>query len=133
MVELTKKIQKLTRKRERLKAAKEFLEKHPQENAYSSIDPDSRLQKDKGMVQPGYNAQSVMEGQNRLIVVAEVSNQQTDKRLLGAMVQQAIDMKEALGIEEKSEMVADAGYFNETDVLAHQTDHAGNGADRGRR
>lgn len=120
VVELTKKIQKLTRKREKLRAAKEFLEKHPQENAYSSIDPDSRLQKDKGMIQPGYNAQSVVEGKNRLIVVAEVSNQQTDKRLLGAMVQQAIEVKEALGIEEKSEMVADAGYFNETDVLAHQ-------------
>lgn len=119
VVELTRKIQKLTRKREKLKAAKEFLEKRPEENAYSSIDPDSRLQKDKGMVQPGYNAQSVVEGQNRLIVVAEVSNQQTDKRLLGAMVQQAIDVKEALGIEEKSEIVADAGYFNETDVLAH--------------
>ena len=60
--------------------------------------------------------------QNKLIVAAEVSNQQTDKRLLGAMVEQAIEVKKALGIEENSEMVADAGYFNETDVLAHQQD-----------
>lgn len=120
VIELTKRIQNLTRKREKLTAAKEFLEKHPQENAYSRIDPDSRLQKDKGMVQPGYNAQSVVEGQNRLIVVAEVSNEQTDKRLLGTMVQQAILAKKCLGIEEKSEIVADAGYFNETDVLAQE-------------
>jgi hypothetical protein len=59
-----------------------------------------------------------VEGQNRLIVVAEVSNEQTDRRLLGAMVGQAIEVKKSLGIEEKSQMVADAGYFNETDVLA---------------
>jgi transposase len=120
VVELTKKIQRLTRKREKVNAAKEFLETHPEENAYSGSDQDSRLQKDKGMVQPGYNAQSVVDGQNKLIVAAEVSNQQTDKRLLGAMVEQAIEVKKGLGIEENSEMVADAGYFNETEVLAHQ-------------
>jgi hypothetical protein len=50
VVELTKKIQRLTRKGEKVKAAKEFLEAHPQENACSGSDPDSRLQKDKGMV-----------------------------------------------------------------------------------
>jgi transposase len=125
VVELTKRIQKLTRKQQKVNAAKEFLEKHPQENAYSGSDPDSRLQKDKGMVQPGYNAQSIVEGKNKLIVAADVCNQQTDKRLLGAMVEQAIEVKKALGIEEKSDMVADAGYFNETDVLANQQEQAG--------
>jgi transposase len=124
VVELTKRIQKLTRKQQKVNAAKEFLKKHPQENAYSGSDPDSRLQKDKGMVQPGYNAQSIVEGKNKLIVAADVCNQQTDKRLLGAMVEQAIEVKKALGIEEKSDMVADAGYFNETDVLANQQEQA---------
>jgi hypothetical protein len=124
VVELTKKIQRLTRKGEKVNAAKEFLEKHPQENAYSGSDPDSRLQKDKGMVQPGYKAQSIVEGKNKLIVAADVCNQQTDKRLLGAMVEQAIEVKKGLGIEEKSDMVADAGYFNETDVLANQQEQA---------
>jgi len=76
-------------------------------------------------VQPGYNAQSIVEGKNKLIVAADVCNQQTDKRLLGAMVEQAIEVKKALGIEEKSDMVADAGYFNETDVLANQQEQAG--------
>ena len=107
-----------------MNAAKEFLEKHPQENAYSGSDQASRLQKDKGMVQPGYNAQSIVEGKNMLIVVADVCNQQTDKRLLGAMVEQETEVKKALGIEEKSDMVADAGYFNETDVLANQQGRA---------
>ena len=120
VVELTKKIQRLTRKKQKVNAAKEFLETHPEESAYSSTDPDSRLQKDKGMVQPGYNAQNVVEGKNKLIVAADVCNQQTDKRLLGAMVEQTIEVKNELGIEEQSEMVADAGYFNETDVLAYQ-------------
>ena len=120
VVELTKKIQRLTRKGEKVNAAKEFLEAHPQENAYSGSDPDSRLQKDKGMVQPGYNAQSVVDGENKLIVAADVSNQQSDKRLLGAMVEQTLEVKKRLGVEEKIEMVADAGYFNETDVLANQ-------------
>ena len=72
------------------------------------------------MVRPGYNAQSVVEGENRLIVAAEVSNQQTDKRLLGAMVEQALEVKKRLGVEEKIEMVAGTGYFNETDVLANE-------------
>jgi len=53
-----------------------------------------------------------------------VCNQQTDKRLLGAMVEQETEVKKALGIEEKSDMVADAGYFNETDVLANQQGRA---------
>jgi transposase len=117
VVELTK---RLTRKKQKVNAAKEFLETHPQENAYSGTDPDSRLQKDKGMVQPGYNAQNVVEGKNKLIVAADVCNQQTDKRLLGAMVERTIEVKKELGIEEQSDMVADAGYFNETDVLAYQ-------------
>ncbi len=120
VVELTKKIQRLRRKGEKVKVAKEFLEAHPQENAYSGSDPDSRLQKDKGMVQPGYNAQSVVDGENKLIVAADICNQQTDKRLLGAMVEQTIELKKELGIEELSDIVADAGYFNETDVLAYQ-------------
>jgi hypothetical protein len=124
VVELTKRIQKMTRKQQKVNAAKESLEKHPQENTYSSSDRDSRLQKDKGMVQPGYNAQSIVEGKNKLIVAADVCNQQTDKRLLGAMVEQAIEVKKARGIEEKSDMVADAGYFNETDVLANQQGQA---------
>jgi transposase len=124
VVELTKKIQTLTRKREKVNAAKEFLETHPEESVYLGSDPDSRLQKDKGMVQPGYNGQNVVEGKNKLIVAADVSNQQTDKKLLGAMVEQTIELKNVLGIEEKSEMVADAGYFNETDVLAHQQGQA---------
>ena len=59
-----------------------------------------------------------------LIVVADVCNQQTDKRLLGAMVEQETEVKKALGIEEKSDMVADAGYFNETDVLTNQQGRA---------
>jgi transposase len=124
VVQLTKKIQILTRKRAKVNAAKEFLEAHPEAKAYSASDPDSRLQKDKGMVQPGYNAQSVVDGENKLIVTAEVSNQQTDKSLLGAMVEQANEVKKELGIEEHSEMVADAGYFNETDVLANQQGEA---------
>lgn len=120
VVELTRKIQRLTRKKQKVNAAKEFLETHPEESAYSGTDPDSRRQKDKGMVQPGYNAQNVVEGKNKLIVAADVSNQQTDKRLLGAMVERTIELKKELGIEEQSDMVADAGYFNETDVLAYQ-------------
>ena len=120
VAELTRKIGRLTRKLEKVSTAKEFLEKNPEEKAYSGSDPDSRLQRDKGMVQPGYNAQSVVEEKNKLIVAADVSNEQTDKRLLGVMVEQLSAVKAGLGIEEKSEVVADAGYFNETDVLAHQ-------------
>jgi len=67
------------------------------------------------MVKPGYNAQNV-----KLIVAADVCNQQTDQRLLGAMVGQTIELKKELGIVEQSGIVADAGYFNETDVLAYQ-------------
>jgi transposase len=46
VVELTKRIQKLTRKRQKVNAAKEFLEKHPQENECSGSDPDSRLRQE---------------------------------------------------------------------------------------
>ena len=85
------------------------------------------------MVQPGYNAQSVMEGQNRLIVVAEVSNQQTDKRLLGAMVQQAIDMKEGSGDRREERDGGGCRLLGSDRCAGPPADHAGNGADRGRR
>jgi len=106
VVELTKKIKTLRRKQEKVNAAKEFLETHPEESIYLGNDPDSRLQKDKGLVQIGYNGQNVVEAKNKLIVAVDVSSQQTDKRLLGAMVERTIELKNELGIEEKSEMVA---------------------------
>jgi hypothetical protein len=53
-----------------------------------------------------------------------VSNQQSDKRLLGAMVAQTLEVTKRLGVEEMIGMVADAGYFNEADILANQQGQA---------
>ena len=62
VVELTKRIQKLTRKQQKVNVAKEFLEKHPRENAYSGSDPDSVCRKTRGWCSRGTTRKVSLKG-----------------------------------------------------------------------
>jgi len=83
-----------------------------EEKQLSTTDPDARkMHASQGTV-IGYNAQSAVEAQHKLIVGEDVTNEGTDVQQLAAMAREA---KETLGVE-RLEVVADPGYYNNADV-----------------
>jgi transposase len=107
--ELKEKIKTL---RERMKNYK-GLKKRMQESEESQIsltDPDSRSMPLAGgpRTQVGYNVQVSVDEKYKLIVDHEVTNEVTDRSLLGQMAKRA---KEALGVDEL-EVLADMGYYD---------------------
>jgi len=84
-------------------------------------DPESRIMKnsDKAFVQ-AYNAQTVVDAKNQIILAAEVTNQAGDSQHLPTMVEM---VKENIRRYPK-EFSADAGYFSEANLkfLKRKTD-----------
>lgn len=80
------------------------------------VDPDSRIMKTRqGFVQ-GYNAQAVVTG-DQIIIAAEVTQDCNDVHQLAPMMEQAESNLSQVGVEESiEEVVADAGYWSETNV-----------------
>ena len=66
----------------------------------------------------GYNAQAAVDAKNKLIVAADVTNEETDVQQLATVARQA---KENLGVAQL-EVVADKGYYNNSEVRLCQ-DH----------
>jgi len=77
-------------------------------------DPDSRIMKDgatKEFVQ-AYNAQAVVDSEAQVIVAAEVTQEENDKKQLVPMLEQVIALMES----KPQQAMADAGYFTEASV-----------------
>lgn len=78
-------------------------------------DPDSRIMKSqKGYVQ-GYNAQAAVT-EDQLIVSAELTQDENDKKQLTAMVESSESNTKNVKGEEITDILADAGYFNEDEI-----------------
>ncbi len=80
-------------------------------------DPDSRVMKTQhGFIQ-GYSGQAVVtEGQ--IVIACDLSNDQTDVRLLHPMIEQARANLEATGVDGPIRaLVADAGYYSDANVV----------------
>lgn len=91
-------------------------------------DPEAKIMKqsNKGF-DYSYNAQAVVDGENQMIVAAEVTNQANDKQQAVPMAQAALANLQAAGIEPPQAAdgtplpipnTADAGYFSEQAVEA---------------
>lgn len=81
---------------------------------YNFTDPESRIMKDsasKSFMQ-AYNAQIVVDGESQIIIAASVTQEETDRRQLKPMVDQAISNTRA----KPSKLGADAGYYSEENV-----------------
>ena len=85
----------------------------PDEKAQSNFtDPESRIMKTSSEgFQQSYNAQMVVEGENQLVVGAEVTDNASDQG-------QLIPMVDAACGETPAQVLADAGYCNERDLQA---------------
>ena len=89
----------------------------------SLTDPDARsLIKHGRESLVGYNLQSVVDDANKLIVHTQVTNE-SDLNALGRLVE---DTHETLGLEQGTEILADKGYYNATEMqfvrdMGHKT------------
>lgn len=77
-------------------------------------EPDAKLMRTANGHEVAYNVQTAVDSKHGLIVHHEVTNEPTDNRQLEPMAKAAQEM---LG-ERSIEVVADAGYFNQTQFAA---------------
>ncbi len=82
--------------------------KESKQNEISQVDPDCRLMKNRGRIEPCYNGQVAVDDKNHLIVDYNVTNAPADNCQLSSM---AIGAKEILGAKNLN-AIADKGYFS---------------------
>jgi transposase len=104
---LQEKVQKLMKRKE------EYMEllgklKESKQNEVSLFDPDCRLMKNRGRIEPCYNGQVAVDDKNHLIVDYNVTNAPADNCQLSSIAKGA---KEMLGAESL-DAIADKGYFS---------------------
>jgi transposase len=107
--EQAKRQQEATDKGKKFKPHKN--KKEPKAKAQRNFtDSESRIMRSphKHFIQ-GYNAQATVDGETRIIVAADITNQENDKEQLKPQIQQAI---ENTGKSPK-EVSADAGYYSD--------------------
>ncbi len=104
---LQEKVQKLMKRKEEYSELLRTL-KESKQNEVSLVDPDCRLMKNRGRIEPCYNGQVAVDDKNHLIVDYNVTNAPADNCQLSSM---AIGAKEMLGAKTL-EAVADKGYFS---------------------
>jgi transposase len=77
-------------------------------NEVSLTDPESRLMKNRGKIEPCYNSHVAVDDKNHLIVDYNVTNAPADNCQLSSIAKGA---KETLGVE-RLDAVSDKGFFN---------------------
>ena len=109
------KIDWLKKRHVELKALEEEVNSHP-EMQLSTVDPDSRLMKTKGMTRSVcYNVQAAVDTRHHLIVAHEVTNKPDRGQL--CPVAKAVQI--ALG-KKAVTVIADKGYYSGPDIKATQ-------------
>ncbi len=112
--ELEEKIVALKTEMQRLKKRERQLLAHP-DKQLSDTDPDSRLMKHGSTSsQVGYNVQTVVDVEHKLILEHEVTNSPTDMGQLYSMAQLA---KQAIPGDDLT-VLADRGYYKGEDIRA---------------
>ena len=104
---LEEKVKKLLKRKDKYSEILTKL-KESNQNEVSLVDPDSRLMKNRGVIEPCYNSHVAVDAKNHLIVDYNVTNSPNDSSQLSAI---AKDAKETLGAK-KLDAVGDKGFFN---------------------
>jgi len=104
---LEEKVKKLMKRKEEYAELLRKL-KESKQNEVSLVDPDSRLMKNRGKIEPCYNSHVAVDDKNHLIVDYNVTNAPADNCQLSAIAKSA---KETLNAE-RIDAVADKGFFN---------------------
>ena len=104
---LQEKVQKLMKRKEEYTELLRKL-KESNQNEVSLVDPDCRLMKNRGRIEPCYNSQVAVDDKNHLIVDYNVTNAPADNCQLSSIAKGA---KEMLGAK-RLDAVADKGFFS---------------------
>ena len=104
---LEEKVKKLMKRKEEYAELLRKL-KESKRNEVSLVDPDSRLMKNRGRVEPCYNSHVAVDDKNHVVVDYNVTNAPADNCQLSIIAKGA---KEMLGVEQL-DVVADKGFFN---------------------
>ncbi len=118
--EFLKRLKKQQHRKDKVAGIKKLFADDPELKTYFATDEDTRLQSDKEKIRAGYNAQTAVDEKNKLIVVAEVTNEQNDKKQLTPMIERIREQKEALGRETETEVIADSGCFTEQEIMKNK-------------
>jgi transposase len=110
---LPESLQQRQQLREKIQAQLKQLDEK-EEDHFQPQDQDSRVMKCRNGKKFAYNAQAVVDSQNRLIVAADVVSDETDNYQLVRMIDQ---VEQNLG-RVAEQTVADAGYFATTELAS---------------
>jgi transposase len=114
---LKEKLSKLKKKEDKIDIIKQMFAENPELKTYFAGDCDSRYMKDNNRINAGYNCQTAVDEKNNLIIAQDVTNESNDMHQINSMMNKVNEVKEELGIENQTIVVADAGYFEEREIV----------------
>ncbi len=120
IIEIVERLKKLGKYKNKVNEIQKCFDKDKKLEMIYSTDEDCRFQSDKGKIRPGYNAQICCDEKNKLIIANEVTNECNDLNQTTPMVEKLKEIKKELEIECKTEVIEDAGYFNEQEIIKYK-------------
>jgi len=114
---LTEKLSRLKKSQDKIDIIKQMFEENPEVEIYFAGDSDSRYMKDNNRINAWYNCQTAVDEKNKLIIAHDVTNESNDMHQLKSMKNKISGVKEELGIDNTTIVVADAGYFEEREII----------------
>jgi len=114
---LKEKISKLKKKEDKIDIIKQMFAENPDPGIYFAGDNDSRYMKDNNRINAGYNCQTAVDEKNNLIIAHDVTNDSNDQHQINSMINKVNEAKEEPGIENQTIVAADAGYFEEREIV----------------
>jgi transposase len=111
-VEIQQQLELITQRQEEKKELLKKLKDSGQKQI-STVDPDSRRMKSGDGTVVGYNVQSSVDAENKLIIDIEVTNNGNDSHELEKMATQAKEILE----QETLKVAADAGYYRAEEIV----------------
>ena len=117
--DITEKLNKLKKNKKKLKMIKEMFENDPDISKLFANDNDCNFQKDNGRTICGYNCQSAVENKNKIIISADVVQEDNDRHQLNRMKDKVKEIDKELNCNKNQiTIVADAGYHCYQEITA---------------
>lgn len=114
---LTKKLSKLKKRQDKINIIKQVFNENPELKVYFANDTDSRYMKDNNRINAGYNCQTAVDEKHKLIIANDVTNESNDLHQLNNMKDKVLELKKDFEIKDTTAVVADAGYFEEKEIV----------------
>ncbi len=121
---LTEKLSKLKKSEDKIDLIKQIFNENPEIDIYFANDTDSRYMKDNNRINAGYNCQTAVDEKNKLIIAEDVTDESNDLHQLNNMKDRVSELKKDFKIDSKTIVVADAGYFEEKEILKAVADES---------